>query len=398
MKVYMINTVLTGSTGHIMTDIYNKIVSCSGECRIAYGRGNADNRFNALKSAKKTDLIFHALKTRLFDRHGLGSVNATKKIVEDIKIFNPDIIHLHNIHGYYLNIKILFEFLKEYNKPVVWTLHDCWTFTGHCAYYGNCTNWQDGCVKCVKGANKNYPSSFKTYAAKNFKLKKELFTSLKNLTLVPVSHWLEGEVKKSFLKDQKIFTIQNGVDINQFKHEESNLRESLNLQNKYVIMCSAPRWDSERKGFHKIKETAKSAEKDCVFVLLGQNVPKKDITNNMVVLGRVKFNDLNKYYSMADVFLNASNQETFGLVTLEALACGTPVIVNDVTACAEMVNDKCAVVVKGEPEHYIDAISIARQRKFSFADCRERAEEFDKEKQLEKYYNLFENILKNVDR
>lgn len=393
VKVYMINTVCSGSTGHIMTDIYEKVLKEGGECRIAYGRGTAPSGVNAFKTGGRADNVFHAVKSRLFDAHGFGSAAATKRLVEDIKNFGPDIIHLHNIHGYYLNIQILFDFLKDYNRPVVWTLHDCWAFTGHCAYYGNCVEWQNGCLSCPGGARKSYPESFVNRSGRNLKLKKNLFLKPDRLTLVPVSYWLEGEVRKSFLSGCDIQTIQNGVDLDRFSYEAGDLRDRLNIKDKYTVVCSAARWDARNKGYARIKKTAEKLGDSYRFVIIGEKIPYGKMPENMIAVGSVDFESLKKYYSMADLFLNASNQETFGLVTVEALACGTPVVVCGATACAEAVSPECAIIADKNSSDFAEEIKSAEAARFDRDACRKQAEKFAKESQLNSYYKLYESIL-----
>ena len=203
MKVVQINvTANWGSTGRIAEDIGKMAILNGFDSIIAYsGRGN-DSASKLIPIGNSLDTWIHGMKTRLLDKHGLSSKQATINFIDKLKKIKPDLIHLHNIHGYYLNYPLLFNFLKEWGGPVVWTLHDCWAFTGHCAFYtySQCTKWQNQCFKCP---NKScYPASLlmdRSY--KNFINKKDSFLGLKNLTLVSVSKWLEQEVSKSFLKD-----------------------------------------------------------------------------------------------------------------------------------------------------------------------------------------------------
>ena len=189
MKVLQINSVCgVGSTGRIATDLYKVLEEQGHKCKIAYGRGTAPEGIDSIKIGSNLDNYYHVFKTRVFDKHGFGSVNATKKFIEEVKDYDPDIIHLHNIHGYYINIEILFNYLKEANKPVIWTLHDCWAFTGHCSYfdYVGCNKWKSGCYNCEQKGE--YPSSKVLDNSKlNYEKKKELFTSVKNMTIVTPS-------------------------------------------------------------------------------------------------------------------------------------------------------------------------------------------------------------------
>ena len=219
MKVLQINSVCgIGSTGRIATDIHHILTEQGHESYIAYGRNLPMNCENTIRIGKKFDNYSHVAFTRIYDKHGFGSIKATKEFIEKIKELNPDIIHLHNIHGYYINIELLFDYLKKANKPVVWTLHDCWAFTGHCAHfdYIQCRKWQTGCEKCPQKTS--YPSSYIfDHSKENYKKKKEIFTGVNNLIIVTPSKWLANLAKKSFLGDYPIEVINNGIDLDHFK-------------------------------------------------------------------------------------------------------------------------------------------------------------------------------------
>ena len=218
MKVLQINSVCgIGSTGRIATDLHSILKEQGHESYIAYARDEAKNCDNAIKIGNKTDNYVHVAQTRLFDKHGLGSYYATKKFIKQIEELNPDIIHLHNMHGYYINIQLLFEYLKKANKPVVWTLHDCWAFTGHCSHfdYIGCKQWKSKCVQCEQ--KKEYPKNIAiSRVKKNYEMKNLLFNGIKNMTIVTPSQWLADLVQQSFLKDYPIKVINNGIDLNVF--------------------------------------------------------------------------------------------------------------------------------------------------------------------------------------
>ncbi|MDU7004199.1 glycosyltransferase [Clostridium sp.] len=249
MKILQINSVCGfGSTGRIATDLYKIIEEQGHECVIAYGRGKAPDGFNTIKIGSKFDNYMHVIMTRIFDKHGFGSIKATKKFIEKVKKYDPDVIHLHNIHGYYINIEILFNYLKEANKKVVWTLHDCWTFTGHCSYfdYVGCDKWKEGCHNCPQKGD--YPTSnFIDNSKKNYEIKKGIFTGIKDMTIVTPSKWLAGLVKESFLGKYKIEVINNGIDLNVFKPTKSNFRDRYGINDKIIILGVASVWD-RRKG------------------------------------------------------------------------------------------------------------------------------------------------------
>ncbi|MBG0764208.1 MAG: glycosyltransferase [Tissierellales bacterium] len=192
MKVLQINSVCgIGSTGRIATDIHNILIDQGHESYIAYGRDLPKNCDNAIRIGTKIDNYTHVLKTRLLDKHGFGSKQATIEFIDKVKKLNPDIIHLHNIHGYYINIEILFDYIKEAKKPVVWTLHDCWSFTGHCSHfdYIGCEKWKTGCFDCPQ--KHEYPKSlFFDNSNWNYSKKREIFSGIDEMAIVTPSNWL----------------------------------------------------------------------------------------------------------------------------------------------------------------------------------------------------------------
>lgn len=194
MKLLQINSIVnSGSTGRIAEEIGQTAIKAGWDSYIAYARKYGSSNSKLIKIGNNIDIKMHGLKTRMFDKHGLASKNATRNFITEIEKIKPDIIHLHNIHGYYINIEILFKYLKYSNIPIVWTLHDCWPITGHCTHFAfiGCEKWKSQCNNCPQ--KNSYPSSWLfDRSEKNFNLKKELFTSLPNLTLVPVSKWLAG--------------------------------------------------------------------------------------------------------------------------------------------------------------------------------------------------------------
>src|SRR5699024_57770 len=289
MRVLQINSVSgVGSTGRIATDIDDILKSKGHESYIAYGRKSLDDSDNLIKIGSKYDIYSHVLKTRLLDRHGFGSKKATKQFIKEIDNINPDIIHLHNIHGYYVNIEILFKYLKEINKPVVWTLHDCWPFTGHCTYYEyeNCECWRtDKNEKCIQ--KNEYPTSwFINNSRDNFKRKKEAFTGMKNLTIVTPSNWLASLVKKSFLKEYPVKIINNGIDLEIFKPTKNNFREKNNMINKFIILGVANIW-GEKKGLKYFLEMNKYLKNDETIVLVGLSEKQiKKLPENIIGISR----------------------------------------------------------------------------------------------------------------
>lgn len=340
MKVLIINSVCNGSTGHIAQDIAKDFISKGDECVIAYGRGNPPKNIKSYKIGSKISIYFHVLITRLFDKHGFGSKCSTKKFVKWIKEYKPDIIWLHNIHGYYINIDILFKYLKESNITVKWTLHDCWSFTGHCAYfdYAKCYKWKNTCKNCP--SKKDYPTTLLFSSVnKNFIKKKEIFTQLdeKNLTLITPSIWLSKLVKESFLKDYDVQVVNNKIDTNIFKPFPSNIKEKHNISNKKVILGVASVWD-RRKGLSDFVKLSSKLSEDYVIVLIGLNDKQlKEIPSSILGFKRTESQlELVQWYSAADCFFIPTYEDNYPTVLLEANACGCDTYAYDTGGCKEI--------------------------------------------------------------
>ena len=239
MRVLFINTVYgRGSTGRIIADLGYMLESKGHEFKVAYGRGQNNSDLHCYKITNNADTYLHAALARITDKSGFYSKRATRKLIQFIEDYNPDIIHLHNLHGYYLSIEILFKYLaKDYKGRVIWTLHDCWAFTGHCVHftYVGCQKWKSGCIDCPQ--KKEYPTSwFLDRAKENYRIKKNLFTSVTNLELITVSRWLKQMVEESFLKRQKTNCIYNGVDTEKFKPISNLVKKELGIIDKKMIL------------------------------------------------------------------------------------------------------------------------------------------------------------------
>lgn len=329
MKILQINTsVNTGSTGRIAEEIGLTLLQQGHESHIAYGRGFRPSKSATIRIGKKADMYLHGLRTILLDDHGFGSAGATRQLIEKIREIKPDVIGLHNIHGYYLNIRVLFEFLKTTGIPVVWTLHDCWSFTGHCSYFDDiqCEKWKTHCAQCPK--TRKYPSSLLVdNSIQNFDRKKALFTGLKDVHIVVPSDWLGGLVAESFLSGYPVKTIHNGVDTQIFRPLGDGLRSELGLGNKRIVLGCASIWD-KRKGLADLMELSRLLPEDHQVIAIG--VTDKQIAamppGMMGVKRTESVEQLAAYYSMADVFVNPTYQDNFPTTNIEALACGTPVI------------------------------------------------------------------------
>jgi glycosyltransferase involved in cell wall biosynthesis len=393
VKVLQINSVCgIGSTGRIAADLYKVLEEQGHECFIAYGRGIAPEGIKTIKTGSDFSVNIHGVLSRITDKHGFYSTAATKKFIEQVKEYDPDVIHLHNIHGYYINIELLFHYLRETNKPVVWTLHDCWAFTGHCAHldYVGCDKWKNGCNKCPQKGS--YPSSLLFDNSKfNYLKKKKLFTSINNMSIVTPSKWLAGLVELSYLGKYPVKVINNGIDLDVFKPTPSNFREKYNLEDKFVILGVASGWVI-RKGLANFIELSKTLDDKYKIVLVGLSAKQvNEIPQNIIGIIRTNnVKELAEIYTAADVFVNPSVEETMGLVTVEALACGTPTIVYNATAVPEMVDETCGLVVeKGNVEELVKAIAKCKNNNFSSDSCIERARLYDKEQKAVEYINTY---------
>lgn len=393
MKVLQINSVCgVGSTGRIATDLYKVIEEAGHECVIAYGRGTTPEGIKAIKIGTNFDNYIHVAKTRIFDKHGFGSTKATKDFIKKVEEYNPDVIHLHNIHGYYINIEILFDYLKRANKKVIWTLHDCWAFTGHCAHfdYVGCSKWKNGCKKCPQ--KNEYPSSKIADASEfNYEKKKELFTSVKDMTIVTPSKWLAGLVKESFLGKYEVIVINNGIDLDVFKPTESDFREKYGLQDKKIILGVASVW-TERKGFNIFIELANKLDDNFKIVLVGVNERQKNMLpkNILSIIRTNNIRELAEIYTVADIFLNPTLEDNFPTTNLEALACGVPIITFNVGGGVEVINSLTGMIVneKNTDKLFNVLNNFVHSEKFK-RGCIDKSKEYAMEDSFFKYVSLY---------
>lgn len=402
MRVLQINSVVnSGSTGRIAEQIGSQIIKEGHESFIAFGRGNRPSASKLIKIGSFKDILLHGMYSLFFDRHGFGSIQSTKKLLKEIDEIKPDIIGLHNVHGYYLNIEILFNYIKIKNIPLVWTFHDCWPFTGHCAYFDSisCEKWKTGCINCE--LKKKYPKSILIdNSSHNYFKKENLFNQVNNVTIVTPSIWLKNLVKDSFLK-HSVVHIPNGVDLTVFRPvlDLKEIKEKYNIGSKKVVLGVASIWD-KRKGlddFIKLKFVTNSEVK---IVLVGLNkVQIKNLPANIIGIERTEsISELAALYSLADVFVNPTYIDNFPTTNIESLACGTPVITYKTGGSPEAIDEFTGVIVEkgnlSSLENAINNVLILGKEYYSKA-CRERAEKFyDKNDKYYDYFNLYETILK----
>jgi putative colanic acid biosynthesis glycosyltransferase len=397
----MINSVSGyGSTGSICVDIANELESQGHECFIAFGQISKGYK-NGFKIGTKLENNLHNIGSRIFGKQGYFSKNGTNKLIDFIKQYNPDVIHLHNIHGNYLNIEILFDYLIQTQKPVVWTLHDCWAFTGKCAHYTDvsCYKWQTECNNCPQ--LQTYPPSlFFDHSKTMFNDKKKWFTSLEKLTILTVSEWLKTQVEMSFFKNHAIKTIYNWVDHTVFKETlDDCFIKRYNLdKDKFTIVLVSAGWYSTDQKWKDATKLAALIDKETQLILIGKVEDKIKIPQNITHISYLDGKEtLAKAYSFANVYVHLSSEDTFGKVIAEAMSCGTPVIVYGATACPEIVGTACGFVVeKNNLDQVYNAIKkIENLGKNHFSNkCRTRVlENFDIQKNIEATINTYKEIL-----
>lgn len=390
MKVLQINSVCgVGSTGRIATDLYKVLEEQGHECVIAYGRGTAPKGIKTIKIGTDFDNYMHVAKTRIFDKHGFGSTKATKEFIKKVEKYDPDVIHLHNIHGYYINIEVLFEYLKRADKKVVWTLHDCWAFTGHCAYfdYAGCSKWKSGCEECLQ--KKEYPNSLLIDNSKcNFNKKKDIFTGVKNLTIVTPSKWLAELVKESYLFEYNVEVINNGIDLDIFKPTESEFREKYRLEDKFIILGVASIWD-RRKGLSYLVELSEKIDDNYKIVVVGvTKKQKKQLPSNIIGITRTNnVRELVEIYSSADVFINPTLEDNFPTTNLEALACGTPVITFNTGGSIECINEYNGKIVETKTVDEVN--NYIKNESFNSKSCEENSKQYNKKIKYSEYISLY---------
>lgn len=397
MRILLVNSVCgVTSTGRICTDLAKAYLENGHEVKIAYGRDDKGMPEEYEKYRKRIgtdfDVKLHGLQTRLLDRHGFGSYRATEQFLKWVDEYKPDVIHLHNLHGYYINIELLFQYLKQKNIPVVWTLHDCWAMTGHCTHFNalGCEKWKTQCKHCP--LKQNYPSSkFLDRSEKNHLEKQAAFTGVKNMVIATPSAWLKSVVKQSFLQDYDVQVVNNGLDPAVFKPTPSELRKQYGLEGKKIALGVANGW-GPHKGLAYLKQMAADLPDDWRVVAVGlMDEQLQQLPAGM--LGIQKTNspqDLAAWYTTADVFVNPTLEDTYSMTNLEAQACGTPVVTFDSDGAAEsIVSGAGAVVPRMNYSQLLKSVIQEADHKAHFVIPQVK----DKRRLSEDYERLYRSVL-----
>lgn len=358
MKIYQINCSSYGSTGKLALALHNRLLKDGNESRVGYGYGKC-NLQGTYRISNWFDTHVHDRLSRYTGLIGWFSVLCTLRLLQDVTKFNPDIIHLHNLHGNYVNVSILLRYLRRSKRKVLFTLHDCWAFTGKCPHFTliGCNKWKDTCHNCP--LLKDFPSSDLFDTSKLlFNQKKKLLIPLQNMRLVTVSEWLAGVTKQSFLRTKQIDVVSNGIDISIFRIKDiAYLKAKLKLSDKFILLGVASTWGN-RKNLEKWLLLRNALDDNYSIVLVGLNKNQVlDLPSGMIAIEKTENQEeLADYYNMADVLINMSKEESFGLVTIEAMACGTPVIAYNSTANPELVAGDRGIVIDNDE---VDAMKKA---------------------------------------
>lgn len=406
MKVLQINTRYYngGSTGRIVYDL-QQVMNVNGiDSYVAYGYGYdvpEDAKDHVYRVETDTQLLISKIWTKLTGHHGFNNKRETRRLLQWIDNVKPDIIHMHNIHNHYVNIRMLLQYISEKHIPCVLTMHDCWTFTGHCAYfdYSGCDKWRAGCNHCP--SLRDYPKTYTPIdpTTWNYKHKKSLFAPL-NITFVSPSNWLYGLQQQSYLRDKPCIVINNGIDFDTFYPVNSNVRELYKIGNQKMILAIAGGL-TERKGRKYLLEIPSMLNDDEVLVLVG--IPAIQLKSfmgipHLIPIQRTETPDeLIGLYSAADVFVNPTLEDNFPTTNLEALACGTPVVTFNTGGSGEAVDEYTGkVVTKGNLKELVDAMweILAKGKGYYRDNCLDRAKKYyNKDIQYMKYIDLYKQLL-----
>ncbi len=393
------------STGKIAEDIGKTAIHAGWKSYVAGAIiGKNPSESEVIRIGTSNYLYFPYFESLFFDNHclGLACRSATRKLIAEIERIKPDVIQLHTIHCYYLNLKLLFEYFATIQTPIVWTFHDCWPFTGHCAHFDavGCEQWKTHCQKCPQ--LKEYPKSLGLIdnSNRNYLLKKKLFTALGNrLTLVPVSDWISGLLNQSFFQGSRIVTIKNGIDLSKFKPTLKGLTNKFNIGDKYVLLGVASSW-SERKGlmdFYKLNDIIDHNKYQIVLVGLNKKQLKALPDDIIGLYVTESVEHLSELYTIATVLINPTHQDTYPTVNLESMACGTPVIAYNTGGCPETINSGIGTIVeKGNVNGLKEAIDYytSFDKRALSEECRAKAVKFfDKETCFKKYIDLYSSLI-----
>ena len=399
MKIVEINTVCdTGSTGRIAANVCRMLTERGHDTYFAYGRGGHPNDINGYKIGNRLDFLLHVFRNFFMGQSGFGSILVTRRLLKWLDDISPDILHIHNLHGFYINIEMLFKYIKEQDIKVVWTLHDCWSFTGQCAHYDyvECEKWKTGCYNCPIFRS-NYPYSlFCDNSRKNYQRKKEAFNNVKNMVIVTPSKWLARQVRESYLGSYETKVINNGIDNQKFRLRNTELDWN---QSKVYLLAVANVWTKE-KGLSHLYQIMELLSNRYCLILVGLSKSqcrdaKKRLPDRVIAVTHTNnVDELVEYYQMADVYVNPTLEDTFPTTNIEALACGTPVVTFDTGGSPEIIDKNCGkVVAKEDIMAMVEAIvQMTPKTKDTINACVSRSMLYNKDERFAEYVKLIETL------
>lgn len=396
MKIVEINVVFNGSTGKIMIQTA-KCAQTNGHNVFCFSK-NWKNNKKINNHTKYIGTRFENVLARifnpLFSSETLFTYISTKRFLKQIHKIKPNIIHLHNIHGWYIDYNLLFKYIKKNDIPVIWTLHDCWSFTGHCTHFANndCFKWETLCSNCKY--LKTYPKLLFDTSTKLWKKKKKSFSNVNNMVIVTPSIWLSNYVKDSFLNNYDVMVINNGIDLQIFKPTILDNYNKYNIaKDKKVLLGVSFAW-GYLKGLDVMIELNKIIDhNEYQIVLVGTSDEiDKMLPDDIVSIHKTdNQKELAKIYSSSYVLVNPTRADTYSSINMEALACGTPVITFNTGGAVEMIDSLIGIVTKEK-----NAISIYQEldnvSKIDRNVCIKKAKLFDMNTKFEEYVNLYERI------
>jgi len=390
-KIVEINSYNFASTGNIMIGIA-RVARTLDYNVITYSPNGRSQKRN-IEGHRYIGSIFERRLSDIinFYTSNQGSLNyfGTKLFLRELDKFNPDIIHIHNLHSNYINLKLLFNYINENNIRVIWTLHDCWSFTGHCAYFDavSCNKWQTRCHDCE--IYNGYPATKSDNSKEMYEFKRKLFTSVKDMTIITPSQWLADLVSKSYLNKYPIKVIFNGVDLRIFKPRDSDFRKNYDLEDKFIILCVAFSWGVS-KGQDRIEKLADTIDKRFKVVMVGITEDRVS-SKNVICINRTDNQEqLAEIYTAADVFLNPTRSDNFPTVNIEALACGTPVLSYGAGGSAEAFDESSGMIVNDDS--ILKVLDKLYHENFSSEDCLKRGKNFDQQDRFKEYVQLYEYV------
>lgn len=395
MKIIEINMMTWGSTGKIMLQIAEQARKEDHEVWVAYPDWSLTKKNdirNKILIGNRWSRIFHYFMTKFTGFNGCFSYFSTKNFIKKLKKINPDVIHLHNLHNAYINIPLLFKYIKKNNIRVIWTLHDCWSFTGQCPHFtlAKCDKWKTGCHHCK--TFREYPPSYVDRTKTMWKLKKKWFTGIADATIAVPSKWLGDLVKESFLGEYPVKVINNGIDLSIFKPVESDFRKKYNCEDKFIVLGVANVW-TYKKGLDVFVELAKRLDEKYQIILVGtDDKVDKMLPENIISIHRTNNQtELAEIYTASDLLLNPTREDTFPTVNIEALACGTPVFTFNTGGSPEIVDETSGMVFHVDDvasmENAIRQLSF--EHSFDSSACVARAQNYDCRERFCDYVKLY---------